>query len=63
MFDSGGIDRLSRNVGNCSSKLRNITEEGRYHLRDGWSLKSLMDQASCPHITTGQRHCSMRFDL
>ena len=61
LFDPWEIDRLSRNVGNCDSKLRNITEEGRY-LVDSGSLKSLMDQASYPH-KTGQHVCSMRFDM
>jgi len=34
-----GTDRLSRNVGNYQSTLRNIQEERRYNLCSGGSLK------------------------
>jgi hypothetical protein len=35
-----GADRLSRNVGNYQSTLRNIPEERRFRVRRGGSLKS-----------------------
>ena len=37
-----GTERLSRNVDNCLSKLRNIPEEGRSHLNHSGSLKLLI---------------------
>ena len=37
---TGGTDKLSRNVGNYRSTLRNITEEQISHFHGGGSLKS-----------------------
>ena len=37
-----GTERLPRNVGNYHAMLRNIPEEGRYHLHSGRRLQSCL---------------------